>query len=76
MFVTITLFVFIPDNSFVFVLVLEERKKSSNGEAELEAVCGELLHNEREWEAEEESWASEPRKSTASGSTQTETLQD
>lgn len=66
---------FIPDNSFVFVLVLEERKKSSNGEAELEAVCGELLHNERKREAKEGSWAFESRESTAFVSAQTETLQ-
>ena len=52
------------------------RKKASNGEAKLEAIRGELLHNEREWEATEESWASESREPTAFVSTQTETLQN
>ena len=61
---------------FIFFFSVYWRKQAINGEAKLEAVCGELLHNEREWEAKEESWASEPRKSTASGSTQTETIQD
>lgn len=39
------------------------RKKWGYGEAQLEAVPGELLHNAREREAEEESPAPEPGES-------------
>lgn len=38
-------------------------EKSGYGEAQLEAVLGELLHNAREREAEEESPAPEPGES-------------
>lgn len=37
-----------------------------DGEIELKAVHGELLHNAREWEAEEEGSTSEPRESGTS----------
>lgn len=46
----------------------------SNGKAQLKAVLAELLHNEREWEAEEESTASEPRESSPSFWAETEAV--
>lgn len=50
-------------------------KIQGNGKAELKAVLAELLHNEREWEAKEESTASEPRESSAAFWAETEALQ-